>query len=380
MKELFGVARHVTVTRSRGIAVAVLLVVAWPADGTAATPLTLDRPVHADSGLGEPQIALNPLDPADIAVGENDTGVSVSRDGGSSWARVALPNPGDNALAVGPDGRFVYTALDGDVRVSRDGGRSWQTAGNWVGAVAAQAHAAAPTGATAFPGRELGCNAPEPEGPVSADPEEGPGPQLIGCDRPWLQADPATGTLYVSFTAHDDASGGEGARGWELALLACRTTVLTNPAFECGRPAVMVLDAAQTHLLVFTTGDGGASWSGPGVLGEPGGKRYLPWIAYGPTGALGAVWRSAADDGSYAAWAAVAPRGDTRFAPPVRLSGAPSPGPVSQLAGDDASDVALDSRELHAVWGDRRGGQLGVWYGRYRWAADPAVRVLNGTP
>ena len=29
------------------------------------------------------------------------------------------------------------------------------------------AHAAAPTGAAAFPGRELGCDAPSPEGPVS---------------------------------------------------------------------------------------------------------------------------------------------------------------------------------------------------------------------
>jgi hypothetical protein len=144
-----------------------------------------------------------------------------------------------------------------------------------------------------------------------------------------------------------------------------------------GRYAVMVLDPSQAHLLVYVTTDSGGSWRGPATLGEQGGeKRYLPWIAYGPTGALGVVWRTAYADGSYAAWAAVAPRGGTRFARPVRLSSARSPGPVSQLAGDDASDVALDARYLHAAWGDRRGGTLGVHYGRYRFVADPAVKAL----
>jgi hypothetical protein len=364
------------------------------------------------------------------------------------------------------------------VRSSRDGGATWTTVGNWVGQVAAQAHAVAPTGAGAAPGRELGCNTPEPDGPVSADPgQNGPGPQAIGCDRPWLVSDATTGRLYVSFTVHDDNGGGEGAPAWELSSLACKTTILTNPAFDCGRQyvsasgdfghtwtsfqpfdssdypagvtggfssgpvatrgvlataylagsvpggrqcpctvfetsrddgitwkrhvvpaavpgaaivsteqstlfepyvaadpsragryAVMVFDAAQTHLLVYVTPDSGAHWRGPARLAERGGvKRYLPWIAYGPSGALGAIWRTTYADDSYAAWAAVSPRGGTRFARPVRLSSARSPGPVSQLAGDDASDVALDRTYLHGVWGDRRGGSLGIRYARYRW-------------
>ena len=76
------------------------------------------------------------------------------------------------------------------------------------------------------------------------------------------------------------------------------------------------------------------------------------------------MWRTTRADGSYAVWAAVAPRGDTDFAPPVRISSAISPGPVQQLAGDDASDVTLDAGDLHAVWGDRRDGSLGIRYGR----------------
>jgi hypothetical protein len=343
-----------------------------------------------------------------------------------------------------------------------------------------------PLGAVAA--RELSCNAPQPAGPVSIQPEQGPGPHAIGCDRPWLSSDPSTGTLYVSFTDHADNSGGASWRSWELGWLGCKATVLVNPVFACGRQyvasshdsgrswsafvafdsadfpagatggfsggpvasagvlatayvaggapggacdgcvifetsrddgvswtrrrvpasvgaatvlttdastlfvpyaaadpsrpgrfAVMLFDAAQRLLLVFVTADAGATWLGPARLAEADGlKRYDPWIAYGPTGALGVLWRTAYQDGSYAAWAAVAPAGDARFARPVRLSSAPSPGPVNQLAADDASSVALDAQYLHAAWGDRRTGKLGIRYGRYHYAADPAVQAQAG--
>jgi hypothetical protein len=58
----------------------------------------------------------------------------------------------------------------------------------------------------------------------------------------------------------------------------------------------------------------------------------------------------------------------------VRLSSKDSPGPVSQVAGDDASTVALDRTTLHAAWGDRREGSLGIHYARYAFATDPVVR------
>ena len=341
---------------------------------------------------------------------------------------------------------------------------------------------------------------------MSPVPNEGPGPQAIACDRPWLVADPDTGTLYVSFTNHNDSSGGAYGTGWELGLVGCKATVLTNPLFECGRQyvsashdtgrtwsrfvpfdsgdypagatggfsagpiaaggvlatayvasrapgrecpcvvlatstddgatwqrsssrrrsapqrpvvpdgvstapmedtsesplanpsalfepyaaadpsrpgryAVMVFNEQQTQLLVYVTSDGGATWQGPTRLAEEGGaKRHLPWIAYGPNGALGVMWKTVYSGGSFAAWAAVAPNGDTRFAPPVQLSGATSPGPAFAVAGDDASDVALDAEYLHAVWGDLRTGSRGIRYGRYHYASDPAVRALTDPP
>lgn len=446
---------------------------------TGGLPAQADVLVQAATGSGEPEVAINPGDPSNIVVGKNDTGISFTTDAGATWHPVALENPGDAVLAVLPDGTFVYSALDGEVRASRDGGAHWAIVGNWVGALAAQVHRLAASGAVAVAGREVSCSAPAPEGPGSTDLAEGPGPHEIGCDRPWLAADPQTGRLYVSFTSHDDAAGGAGAPlPWELSTLACRSTVLTNPLLACGRQyvaasgdggrtwsafrpldgagwpggptggfssgpvaahgvlataylaasapgstcgpclvfetsrddgttwtrhlvpadvaslgplptdqsllfepyaaadpsrpgryAVMVLDATRTHLLVRVSDDAGVTWRGPAVLGEPGdGTRNLPWLAYGPGGALGAVWRTLAPDGTYAAWAAIASAGDTRFGAPVRLSSAASPGPVSQFAGDDASDVALGRDALYGVWGDRRGGALGVRLGVARFA------------
>ena len=456
----------------------------------AARPLTLDVVVHADTGLGEPQVAVDPRDPSTIVVGENNTGVSVSRDRGATWTQGPeyLRNPGDNVLAVTPDSTFVYSALDGDVWTSNDGGKAWSIAGTWLGSVAMTMR---DVPARDLAGRWLGCEAPEPTGPVAPVPDEGPGPQVIACDRPWLVADPVTGTLYVSFVVHNDNSGGAHGVGWKARLAGCKATVLVNPVFECGRQyvsashdlgrswsefvpldsgeypagatggfssgpvaangvlaaayiasaapgracpcivfgtspdhgttwhrhvvdedvdtapmsdtsdsplanpsglfqpytaadprrpgryAVMVFDGAQRELLVYVTRNGGVTWDRPARLAESaGGKRYLPWIAYGPDSALGVVWKTAADDGSFTVWAAVAPDGARRFARPVRLSSAASPGPVFAVAGDDASDVALDGAHLHAVWGDLRTGERGIRYGRYHYAADPAVAAL----
>lgn len=454
---------------------------AAPAD----PPLTYDVAADPNTGLGEPELKVNPRAPANVVIGENNSGVSVSHDRGRTWQQTPLANPGDNVLAVEPNGTFVYSSLDGQVHVSDNGGASWRTVGNWVGAVADQAQllAGAPLGPVVS--RELGCNSPAPDGPVAATPGQGPGPQLIGCDRPWMVADAQTGRLYVAFTDHNDNSGGTSGL-WELQWLGCIPTVLVNPAFQCGRQyvsssadggrtwsrfhamdsydypaggtggfsagpvaahgvlatayvagqapgracsdcvvfetsrdggadwtrhrlpagvnpasilttdattlfepytaadpshpgryAVMILDPAQRQLLVYMTHDSGVTWLGPARLAEPGGQtHYDPWIAYGPTGALGAMWRTGYSDGTYATWAAVSPAGHAAFARPVRLSSQPSPGPVNQLAADDASSVTLDSQYLHAAWGDRRTGRLGIRYGRYHYAVDPAVRAI----
>src|SRR3954454_22648784 len=175
-----------------------------------AAPCALADPVDVsvvkDSGAGEPEVEVSPKDPDTIVVGKNDTGVAVSHDRGRTWRQVAMENPGDHVLTAGPDGTFWYSALDGDVRMSADNGQTWASVGIWVGAVAAQAHEVAPSGAGAVSGREVASNAAEEESPGEVEPPgEGPGPHLIGCDRPWLAGDRTTGTLYVSFVSHDES-------------------------------------------------------------------------------------------------------------------------------------------------------------------------------
>src|SRR5947209_12654701 len=227
----------------RGVSAVWLVIVclAWfaPASAAAASRLVIDVAADPGTGLGEPQINVNPRDPSDVVIGENNTGVSVSHDGGLKFKQVAMSNPGDNALTVRPDGTFAYTSLDGELYTSTNGGDSWQATGNWVGAVAAQMQAGMPVpGWDPLVAREVGCNAPDPGGPVEAPTGDGPGRQAIGCDRPWISADTSTGALYASFVDHADGPGGRLSVPWELTNLGCRDTVLINPVFECGREYV----------------------------------------------------------------------------------------------------------------------------------------------
>src|SRR5689334_21644070 len=99
----------------------------------AAHAAPVDVSVMAGSGTGEPEVEVSPKDPDTIVVGKNDAGVAVSHDRGRTFKQVALENPGDHVLAVGPDGTFWYSALDGDVRMSTDDGDSWKSVGNWIG-------------------------------------------------------------------------------------------------------------------------------------------------------------------------------------------------------------------------------------------------------
>lgn len=436
---------------------------------------TSDVPVYSPGG--EPEIAVNPTDADNLVEGENVYGISYSHDGGATWTHVDLPNIGDNTLAVLSDGTFLYTTINGTMYESRDGGETWSDVGNWAGAVAETAYSfnVAPYPVSNAVGdviRDVACNTPDiaDAGPGSTEvPPNGPGVQLIGCDRPWLVADASTGKAFLAFTAHQDASGGTGGfdAPWELAWLACLSPS-APPGFQCGRQyvsasgdggrtwstfkaidssdypaavtsqnagalmasfgtlatayvamgancspcvvfetstddganwkrhivapaqfasatrtvtvdfepygaadpsqpgryAVMVFDGDQTHLLVYVTEDWGVTWQSA-MLAEPGDgvARWNPWIAYGPSGALGVVWKTSYADESFDVWAAVAPSGDTHFGNPVRISSQRSPGPVAP-GGDDAADVTLTRDTLYAAWGDQRGESAPIgWFG-----------------
>jgi hypothetical protein len=180
----------------------------------------------------------------------------------------------------------------------------------------------------------------------------------------WAQHRTPAGVLPAQLTTLD-------------ASLLFQPYVAADPS-RAGRYAVAVFNPDRTQLLAYVTADSGRTWSGPARLTAPSSQAlYLPWIAYGPTGALGALWRAGYADGTYSAWAAVSPAGGTKFASPVELSSTRSPGPAYALAGDDASSVTLGATALYGAWGDRRGGSLGIHFGRYEWA--PGARRSQST-
>jgi hypothetical protein len=144
------------------------------------------------------------------------------------------------------------------------------------------------------------------------------------------------------------------------------------------------------ELLVSVTSDYGKTWSPPAAIGEdPPNPRWMPWIAYSPTGILGVSYRTKygtrscltphdCTNTSYDEWAAVSSDGGLHFDRPVRISHAPSAAQIDSgtgfAAGDDFGTVALDEKYLYVAWGDMRknpgssasGAQRSLYFGRVR--------------
>jgi hypothetical protein len=147
-----------------------------------------------------------------------------------------------------------------------------------------------------------------------------------------------------------------------------RANVAADPE-KPGRYAIAVLTPTRTNFLVLVTDDSGATWSGPVTIPETAaGADFKQWMAYGPTGALGLVWKKRRDDltppsasgqprqgaieTAFDVYAAISCDGGTTWASPLRVNGETSP--AGTLAFDDLAYIALDANNAHVVWGDRR--------------------------
>ena len=117
---------------------------------------------------------------------------------------------------------------------------------------------------------------------------------------------------------------------------------------------------------VVTTANSGNTWSTPTTLGNESVQHITnrPWIAYGPTGVLAALWRNAYPPydatsflvpGTQNVFTAVSRNNGSTFSAPVQLNSAPSPPPdPKQLAEDDVSWVAVTPKYVYGAWGDWR--------------------------
>lgn len=176
-----------------------------------------------------------------------------------------------------------------------------------------------------------------------------------------------------------------------------------------GRYAIGFMTPDYTGLRVVTTDDSGDTWSAPSTVVDvplPANaakdKANLsmiarlsasminkPWMAYGPSGVLGFMWKQRRDDiagpptppqspivvwgPGFDVYAAISCDGGSHWEPPLRVNAVTSPnGPSAQ---DDLSYIALDRQFAHLVWGDRRhigeitnapmgAGGLQAYYGR----------------
>jgi hypothetical protein len=180
--------------------------------------------------------------------------------------------------------------------------------------------------------------------------------------------------------------------------------VAADPSHN-GRYAVLLLPGAQIsgglaglpaskvvpqEVQVVTTGDSGQTWSTPTALGNESVQHITnrPWITYGPTGVLAALWRNAYPPynpksflvpGTQNVFAAISRNNGKAFSAPVQLNSAPSPPPdPNQTAEDDVSWVAVTTQYVYGAWGDWRptaknpvapgssppSGELNAWIAR----------------
>lgn len=151
--------------------------------------------------------------------------------------------------------------------------------------------------------------------------------------------------------------------------LAPGIEVAADPSTK-GRYAVL-LPATTSLSEVWVTGDSGMTWTQTRTINARNGDTVTkPWIAYGPTGALGVVWRDLHANESYDVYAIVSTNGGRNFGSAVELTPgtAPTDPPPGGTPGDDcACSLYLDSYYLYTTWGDARSGHLQVWYARYRY-------------
>ena len=152
-----------------------------------------------------------------------------------------------------------------------------------------------------------------------------------------------------------------------------------------GTFAVLIACPPSARTLgVFVTHDLGATWNltaqlaytpPPDYVGDPspfGINRA--WASYGPTGALGVMWREIYGSGDipiqgtpvigpYDVFAAIAPDNGNHFGPVTRVNTAASPpADPRQGFGDDTSEILLDRNYANVVWGDWRSGEGQVWF------------------
>jgi hypothetical protein len=330
-----------------GLLLTVLAGLAAPSD---ARPPGDTGPRDASAGTGQAQteqtIAVDPRDPRNVLIGYI-SGLSVSHDGGRSWRRSSVSCAGDNNPEFDRGGTAYFECDNNgvEVYVSTNGGDYFSGPINAVSGLdnngdlvdrpwlvrGADGHTVV-LGWESFFTNPVGWvyvkvskNGGRTWGParrvddLSADPAEQDPRQ-----RPVVGAD---GTIYVAYASGHNpfptgqtlptsfvvARSRDAGASWRRTVAAADITRSSSPQEESEaisslaadqsrrRPGHVALAWAdqrggnESRILVATSVDGGAHWSGPkDVSGAPPGsvdQRDHPEIGFAPDGRLFVVWR-----------------------------------------------------------------------------------------
>ena len=151
--------------------------------------------------------------------------------------------------------------------------------------------------------------------------------------------------------------------------------VAADPS-RAGRYAVLVPTTASSYELWVTT-DSGTTWRRRfTIIASTGDRPSHAWIAFGPKGVLGVVWRNVHADASYELLGAIATDGGVAFGQVIELaSGSAPPADLPELGDDCACNLHLDGMYLYTTLSDSRTGQRQVWFARYRYHEFSARRA-----
>jgi len=307
--------------------------------------------VHFATGFGPPN-------PGTIA---QDAGIatSISTDGGLTWSTPVLSG-------TAADRPFITTdASTGTVYIESGAGPlgSGSTANP-------DSPNTAPAGrylVASGDGRHWTSPAPLPAG-VS-------GPYISAANGELVTGGRSTSTTVCGGQAACellDTTANDGATWSQFAMPNSSDSARGGPLVAAdpttpGHITVAFLNSANTSLTVLQTRDGGSTWSTPTSVAENANIHWKPWMAYGPDGTLGLMWRTwtgAASTSPYSVWAAISFDGGSNFTRPLEVSNGDSPPPNSALTSigliptfaDDFSNITLDHQDAFISWADWRPG------------------------
>jgi hypothetical protein len=158
----------------------------------------------------------------------------------------------------------------------------------------------------------------------------------------------------------------------EGGINAQRVSVAADPK-RPGRYIISALSLDRTNFLVMTTTDSGATWSKPVTVPQATKNvKFKQWMAIGPSGVLGLIWKDRRDDltpqdrgaqanrlganrvyeAAFDLYTSISCDGGATWVQPIRVNSEPSP--AGPPGSDDFAYMALDGKNALLVWGDRR--------------------------